>query len=249
MGTSKSYSASIKGQPQWGNLSAAVTTSCGAGTVSNANLANIISKYVNVIGGSSSAGRGGSKIAGKAGIRTAKNFGGFLGAFQASGGNIREALAQIGLTNLEGKSLDDVIKELIQYCSGPASTIDDVAAKTAAQKILEEIALNAETVEEFEVNLQTVLSSESLEDLLIKYFGYYIFEHLSIMFYEKLVVDKGKTDCDDLFRQIKDYISEKMRNMNKTNPINTLDWNSSDADRIIKNIQEDVLKVFEDYGS
>jgi len=33
--------------------------------------------------------------------------------------------------------------------SGPSSTIDDVAAKTAAQKILEELAANANTFEDF----------------------------------------------------------------------------------------------------
>jgi hypothetical protein len=248
MGTSKSYSATIKGQPQWGQLSRVVTTSCGAGTIPNSNLANILSNYVNVIGGASNAGRGGSRISGRGGIRTAKRIGAFLGAF-AGGSGIREALDQVGIKGLEGKTLEDIINQLIEYCSGPSNTIDDVAAKTASQKLFEELAENAVTPEDFEKQIKEVIERDGIQEVLIRYFSLYMFEHLSVMFYEKLVVDKGKTDCDDLFKQIKDYIHEKLKAMNKTNPIENIDWKSEAADRVVKNIQEDVLKVFENYGS
>lgn len=247
MGTSKSYSASIKGQPQWGNLSGAVTSNCDGGAVATANLGNILSRYVSVIGGASKAGRGNSKIGGRAGIRTAKKLGAFIDAFSSSGGNIREALIEIGLPDLNGLPLNEVIDHLLEHCSGPSSTLDDVAAKSASQKILEELAGDAKTIEEWQEYLTESLEKDSLENLIERYFGYYIFEHLSIMFYEKLIVEKGKSDCDGLFMQIKDYIFEKTKNMNKTNPLRDLDWSSSDADRLIKNIQEDVLKIFEDY--
>lgn len=249
MGTSKSYLASIKGQPQWGTLSGSVTSNCSSGAVSSGNLETILSNYVGVIGGASIAGRGGSKIGGRAGIRTAKKIGGFLGGFIGTGGNVNTALQNIGITGIDGKPLSDVINQLIEHCSGPSSTLDDVAAKTAAQKLLEELVANAENLEDFQNNLQETLSKESLEDILIRYFGYYIFEHLSIMFYEKLIVDKGKVECDNLFRQIRDFIFEKLKSINKKNPIQSIDWGSADADRIIKNIQEDVLKVFEGYES
>lgn len=247
MGTSKSYSASIKGQPQWGNLSGAVTSSCDGNVVASSTLANIISKYVSVIGGAGRAGRGNSKIGGRAGIRTAKNIGAFLGAFSSSGGNISEALTQVGLPGLENLPLNEVVDRLLEHCTGPSSTLDDVAAKAASQMILEELVGDAETIEEWQDYLKESLDSETLEEVIERYFGYYIFEHLSIMFYEKLVVDKGKSECDGLFKQIKDYVFEKIKNMNKTNPLKNINWSGEDADRLIKNIQEDVLKVFEDY--
>lgn len=249
MGTSKCYSASIQGQPQWGQLSSAVTASCGHGAISSAKLSNIVSRYVGVIGGSNKAGRGNSKAGGRAGVRTAKNLGRFFAAFSSSGGSISAALGQIGITGLEGKSVNDVLNQLIEHCSGPAATIDDVAAKAASQKLIEEIADDAETLEELETKLQETLTKDSLEDILIKYFGYYILEHLSIMFYEKLVVEKNKSACDDLFRQIRDYIFEKLTTHNRTNPLKNIDWKGADSDRLIKNIQEDVLKVFEGYES
>lgn len=251
MGTSKSYSASIKGQPQWGELSRSVTSNCGNGIVSTKNLNTVLGRYVNVIGGATKAGRGSSKIGGRAGVKAARNLGAVLGAFAGGGGisgtTAFDALEKLGLNNLRGKTLSEVIDQLIEYCCGPSSTIDEVAAKTATQKILEELALEADTVESFQEQIQTILSQESIEDVLIKFFGYYVFEHLSIMFYEKLVSEKGKSNCSDLFRQIKEFILERLKNVNRVNPLKNIDWKSDEADRIIKNIQVDVLKIFEGY--
>jgi hypothetical protein len=245
MGTSKSYTASIQGQPQWGDLSSTVTRNCNGSVVPINNITNILSNYVSVLGGASRAGRGNSRIAGRAGIRTAKNIGSFLGAFGNTGGNLQTAFTQIGLGSLGGLSLNDAVQKLLEHCTGPSSTLDDVAAKAASQKILEELSRDCETIKEWEVKLQEVLNDESLEEITERYFAYYILEHLSIMFYEKLVVEKGKPDCNSLFQQIRDFILEKIKNMNKRNPLNKIDWGSDEADRLIKNIQEDVLKVFE----
>lgn len=245
MGTSKSYTASIQGQPQWGHLSGDVTRNCNGGRVPADNISQILSGYVSVIGGARRAGRGNSRIAGRAGIRTARNFGSFLGAFGSSGGNLQTAFIQVGLGNLSGLSLNDVIARLLEYCTGPSSTIDDVAAKAASKKLLEELSVNCETIQEWETQLQEVLNTESIEEIIERYFAYYILERLSIMFYEKLVVEKGHTECNSLFQQIRDFILEKIRGMNKTNSLNNIDWGGEEADRLIKNIQEDVLKVFE----
>lgn len=247
MGTSKSYKATVQGQPQWGDLSSSLTRSCDGGDVSSENLSRILGNFVNVIGGASISGRGGSKIAGRSGIKTAKKLGGFIGGFVASGGDLSQTLSQTGLTNLTGKSVEDVINHLIEFCSGPASTIDDRAAKEASRKLLEEIASNASTVEELQENLQNTVNEESLEDLMIKYFGYYILEHLSVMFYEHLVSKKGKSECSNLFRQIEAFIIDRLDEMSKTNPLNSINWGSDDADILIKNIQQDVLTVFENH--
>ena len=55
----------------------------------------------------------------------------------------------------------------------------------------------------------------------------------------------GGIHCNSLFQQIRDFILEKIKAMNKTNPLNSIDWSSDEADRLIKNIQQDILKVFE----
>ena len=151
MGTSKSFSDTRHAMmPNWSDLSTAVTTSCDSGPIPIEKKKKILRNYVAVIGGANKAGRGGSKIAGKSGIKTAKKIGSFLGLFSSSGNNLRETLENTGLTDLQNKSVEDIINHLIEYCSGTASTIDEVAAKEATRKLLEELVSNAESIDEME---------------------------------------------------------------------------------------------------
>lgn len=245
MGTSKSFAALTKRMPNWPALSSTVTRSCNGGPLSTQRAKEILSGYVTAIGGATKAGRGGSGVAGIAGIRTALKLGGFFAAFNGPGGNFAKAMARTGMDDLTGKSVSEIIDHLIEYSAGPASLIDDKAAKEASRLLLEELLGAAKTVEEMEAILKGVFSRETEEELLVKYFGYYIYEHLATWFYEKLVTDKGKTECTDLMRQIKDFIVASLADMNKKNSLKKVDWNGEEAKTIVKNIQQDILIVFE----
>ena len=245
MGTSKSFASLTKKMPNWPSFSGAVTRSCDGAKLTNDKAAEILKGYVTAIGGAAKAGRGNSGVAGKSGIRTATKLGGFFGSFLGSGGRIETALSYSGVTDLTGKSVADIINYLIEYSSGPSSTIDDKAAKEAARLLLEELIGTANSVEEIEVLLNRYFEKETHEDLIIKYFGYYILELLSVWFYEKLVTDKGKNECTSLFRQIKDFIFERLTGVNKKRPLQNINWGSDESDTLIKNIQQDVLTVFE----
>lgn len=246
MGTSKSFSDTRHAMmPNWGDLSSAMTSSCDSTTLPSERKERILQNYVAVLGGASTAGRGGSKIAGKSGIKSAKKLGRFFSSFTSSGNNLREALEGAGITDLQNKSVSDIINHLIEYCSGVASTIDEIAAKEATRKLLEELISNVETIEEMEELLTNKFEVETSEDMIIRYFGYYIYEHLDKWFYEKLIKDKNQPDCNNLFRQIKDFIFESLINIQRVNPLHDIDWGSNDADRLIKNIQQDILTVFE----
>lgn len=247
MGTSKSYLASIKGQPQWGKLSRTVTSTCNTGSISTSNIGKIIGRYVGVIGGALHAGSGRSKIGGRASLRTALKLGGFINSFISSGSSLESALQQTGLSDLSTKSVSDIINHLIEYCSGPASTIDDSAAKEATRILFEELIADAQSLEEMQERLRANLDKISLEEIMIKYFGNYIHEHLSRMFYEKLIKDKGKPSCNNLFRKIKEFIFVHLEQMNKRNPLNNIDWGGEQAENLVKRIQQDVLTVFENY--
>jgi len=245
MGTSKSFSdARHTMVPNWGDLSSSMTSNCDSSTVSPVKLQNILNNYVSSLGGASIAGRGGSKVGGKGGIRTAKKLGAFFGAFTSSG-SIREALKTIGLTDLNEKTVAEIINYLIEYCSGTASTIDETAAKEASRQLLEELISSANDVDEIEQLLSDKFNVNTSEDLIIKYFGYYMFEHLSRWFYEHLIKSKSESECNNLFRQIKEFIFERVLTLHKTNPLQDIDWSSASADTVIKNIQQDVLTVFE----
>lgn len=246
MGTSKSFSDTKHPMiPNWGALSSSLTSNCDSIVLTPQKLQNIMGNFVSTLGGASTGGRGGSKVGGRSSIGTAKKIGGVFSQFISSGNNIRATLESTGLTNIETRTVGDVINHLIEYCSGSATSIDDNAAKEATRLLLEELMGQAETIDEIQTLLQDTFSSNTLEDVIIKYFGYYINELLSKWFYEKLIRDKNESDCNNLFNQIKNFIVERVGYMHKRNPLQNIDWSSDEADRLIKNIQQDILTVFE----
>lgn len=246
MGTSKSFS-DIKHSmvPNWGNLSSSLTSNCDSSTLSAHKLESIMGNFVSTLGSASVGGRGGSRVGGRSSVKTAKKIGGLFSKFISSGNNIRETLASIGLSDIDNKTVGDIINHLIEYCSESATSIDDIAAKEATRLLLEELIGKAESIDEVENLLQSTFNLSSLEDIIIKYFAYYINELLSKWFYENLIKKKSESDCNILFTQIKNYILEKVADLNRNNPLQNVDWSSKEADRFIKNIQQDALTIFE----
>lgn len=246
MGTSKSFSDTNHSMvPNWGTLSSALTSNCDSSTVATPKLNNILKQYVKALGGATSAGGGNSNIGGKAGIRTAKKIGGIFSTFTSSGNNIRDTLESTGLTDINNRTVRDVINHLIEYCSGTASKIDDNAAKEASKLLFEDLLAGANNIDEVESLLTETFQTNTSEEIIVKYFGIYINEMLSKWFYENLIRNRKENDCKNLFRQIKDFIFVKLSGMQKTNPLQNINWSSNAADSIIKKIQQDVLTVFE----
>lgn len=246
MGTSKSFS-DVKHSmiPNWGNLSSSLTTSCNSSILSIEKKRGIMKNFVEALSGASIGGRGLSKVAGRSSIRTAKKIGGILSEFISSG-NIRQTIENTGLNDINSKSVEDVINHLIQYCSSDTTSIDDNAAKEASRLLLEELMGQAQSIDELETLLQETFKIETLKDLIVKYFAYYINEILSRWFYEKLIKNKGESDCNNLFGQIKNYIFESVKDIHRDSiSLQNIDWSSDEADRYIKDIQQNILEIFQ----
>ena len=246
MGTSKSFS-DVKHSmvPNWGTLSSSLTSNCDSSVLPPRKLQNIMSHFVSALGGASTGGRGGSKAGGRSSIRTAKKIGGVFSKFISSGNNIRETLESTGLTDIDNKTVGDLINHLIEYCSSSATSIDDNAAKEATRLLLEELMGQAESIDEVQTLLQETFTTNTLEEVIVKYFGYYINELLSKWFYENLIKKKSESDCNNLFNHIKNYIFEQVVDAHKNLPLQSLDWSSEKALGLIKDIQQNVLTVFE----
>lgn len=245
MGTSKSFSDTKQSMiPNWGTLSSSLTRNCDSTILQPDKLQNILRQFVVALDGASIGGRGGSKVGGRSSLKTAKKIGSLFSNFSISG-NIRETLASTGLTNIDNKTIGEIINHLIEYCSGSATSIDDNAAKEATRLLLEELISEANDIDEIENLLNSVFATSTLEDIIAKYFAYYINELLSKWFYENLIKTKNEADCNNLFSQIRRFIEQRVVDMHKKNPLQNIDWGSEVADRMIKNIQQDVLTVFE----
>lgn len=246
MGTSKSYGG-IKGNPNWTQLSGSVTRACDTGRISKHSLNSVASNFTKLLEGSNYGGRGQSKIGGRAGIRTAHKLGGFLSDVKSNG--FRSALSAIGFDATDKTIANDAINYLLEYCVGVASSLDDTAAKAAERQLLEEIESEAKTFEELEKNFEEKIEEYGVEELLIKFYAYYIYEHLSIDFYEKLIEKKGKNATSNFFTQLKNFLFERVKNISRNRDLSKIDWPGKEGDELVKNIFEDTLKEFEDYES
>ncbi|MCZ2471213.1 hypothetical protein G9H62_00040 [Aquirufa ecclesiirivi] len=247
MGTSKSFSDVKKSMvPNWGKLSSSLTTNCDSSHLPSDKLKIIMRNFVSTLGSASAGGRGISNVGGKSSIRTAKKLGKLFANFIGSGYDIRDTLKFIGLTDIDNKSVGDIINHLIEYCSENATSIDDIAAKEATRLLLEEIIGQEKTIDEVENKLKdTFKDQESLNEIIVKYFAYYINELLSKWFYENLIKKKNEIDCNTLFSQIRNYIESNLLDLHKRYRLQNLDWSSEKADIIIKDIQQEILTIFE----
>ncbi len=246
MGTSQSYSGFSK-NPNWKPLSDSITRACDSGNIPNRKLARVAGNFVRLLGGSNLGGRGQSKIGGKSGIRTAQRLGGFFSDINSLG--FSQALANTGFDYDETQSSNDVINHLLEYCAGVASTIDDTAAKEAERQLLEEIVTEAQDFRELEESFKEKIEEYGIEELIIKYYAYYMYEHLSIDFYEHLIKSKGKSMCGNLYKQLKDFLFEKVKNISRNRDLSRIKWDGDEGNEMVKNIFEDTLKAFEGYES
>lgn len=246
MGTSKSYGG-IAGNPNWKQLSGSVTRACETGHITTNSLNNVASNFVKLLRGSDYGGRGRSKIGGRAGVRTAQKLGSFLSDVKSKG--FRSALSVIGFDSTDTTRANDAINYLLEYCVGVASSLDDTAAKAAERQLLEELESEAKTFEELEKNFEEKIEKYGVEELLIKFYAYYIYEHLSIDFYEKLIEKKGRNATTNFFTQLKNFLFERVKNISLNRDLSKIDWPGKEGDELVKNIFEDTLKEFEDYES
>ena len=244
MGTSKSYGG-IKGNPNWSKLSSSVTHACDTGKISSTKFNNITSNFTALLGGSSYGGRGRSGIAGKAGLKTARKLGGFLNSVRSHG--LRPALSNIGFEFSNNTKVSDAINYLLEYCAGVASTLDETAAKEAERQLLEEIGGDAKSFQDLEKNFEAKIDEYGTEELLIKYYAYYAYEHLSIDFYEKLIEEKGRQATANFYTQLKNFLVEKLKNVALKRDLSKIDWPGEEGDSLVKNIFEDTLKAFENH--
>lgn len=246
MGTSKSYDG-IKGNPNWSHLSGSVTRACDTGNIPNNSLNSVASNFAKLLGGSNYGGRGRSTIGGQAGIKTAQKLGDFLDDINSKG--FKDALLRIGFNTTDTTTANDAINYLLEYCVGVAISLDDTAAKAAERHLLEEIGSTAKTIEELSTNFDEKIHEYGVEELLVRFYAYYIYEHLSIDFYEKLIEKKGKAATNNFFTQLKNFLFERIKNVSRKRNLSKIDWIGKDGDELVKNIFEDTLKEFEDYES
>ena len=260
MGTSQSISPGVTGEPNWGQTSSAISSFANRFEKENENPSlltnqnsltkrissqkNILRKYFQAAGGRRSMTSGRSSKGGKAAVSTAKSLGSILNII--SRGELSNYAESKGIENFAVKSKVEIINFLLEDICGPTTNFDEAAAKSALDKLLNEILENADINKDIDTILQESISVNGIDSILIDFFGVYIFEHLFQPIQEHLFDSKGETICNKTMDEINEFIKSELNVLHSTRDISTVNWNDeNELDTVVKSIFDNVIAVFD----
>ncbi len=198
-------------------------------------------------GGGSSSGSGGSRSVTAGGTRAAQRVTHGLGNFLARVGSagIGEALRDIGLGELVGKSASEIATALLDKLAGPSSTIDDAAARAACDDLNKELLQDARTTEDVDRVFKTAMDDKGLGGILMRFFSLYIYRRFCRDFYENWCKRAGNTVANARLSTIKKFIDTnlKARCINKN--ITATNWKGGEGGRLVSQILGETCRVFE----
>jgi len=258
MGTSTNYA----GSPNWSPAKNETTRVGGEGYVTPQKAASIVSGFVDQMarapqlgfgaplssqGGGSAAGAGGGgggrggthRIGGS--VRTvARGIGGFLADVGAKG--FREALAERGLTDLSGKSPDEIVLALADLLGGPASLIEQTAMRDALMALM---LTWSEDVKGIDGLVESVTSvAQNIEGALHDFFGHYILEVFKTVGYQGVLANHGFEKAESMAGQIRDFITAKIDGLQSSRALSSVDWNGASGAAIVDGIVADTISIF-----
>lgn len=253
MGTSTNYS----GSPNWGPIRSETTRVGGEGHLTPEQASSIISGIVDQMsrapqlgfgvplsrqrGGSGGSGSGGRvhRIGGSA-RSVARRIGGFLADVASKG--FREVLAERGLTDLTGKSPDEIALALADILGGPASLIEETALRGALMELVLEWS---EGVQGIDGLVESVTNAaQNIEGALHDFFGHYIFEVFKTVGYQGVLAAHGFEKAESMAGQIQDFIDAKIEGLTALYPLSSVDWNGTEGVAIVDGIVADTIAIF-----
>jgi hypothetical protein len=203
---------------------------------------SVFDRLVKIGGGSKSISSGHSKVMGTAGLKSSGKLVSFISDVQQKGWD--ETLKSIGIGNVTGKTVEEVLDHLKVYCGDSSVGMDEIAANNALCEVLKELGQEAgDEYEDFKSLIEEYTEDNKLSDLMTRYFGYYIFEYLSERLEEKISQTKGEDVSSETFKQIKEYIMGRVNRINKSKSISQIDWHGDEGKKEIEKIFESVIKI------
>ncbi len=244
MGTSAGYDA----PPTWAPLKSEVTRLANAGTLTPTQSRGLLSRLVGGNGGAAGMARGAGGGGGRSGRvahgAPARAVAGRLGKFvtDVRSAGLDEALRRAGLEALIGRPVGEILSGLLDRLGGPASTLDDVDARTALARLHEELLDSAASAAEVEQILTE--PALNLEQVLEKFFGYYLYEVFCRVFFERLVQRVGETRAQSFLGEILNYVRSALRNRVHGRTLTAMSGTDAERDALMGDILESTLRVF-----
>lgn len=260
MGTSHRHTPTVKGEPNWGKASAALTGLVGDVEESNdleqnppedktptqvekrlnqlgkritRNYHTSVRNLVKASGGRQKVSNGDSHALGHGGIVVINNFVSAILEIVSNG--LATWLHQRGVDSLEGKSCQDIIDILRQYIESGVAELDSTAANEAIENVMDRLdELVGDNVDEIENKFDAILKGEDIKDIIDQFFGMYIYVHLSQDFEEKLEYEKGSIAMKNAMNEVKEQILDDIRVGRTGRDVRTVDWSKPEGKAFIQ---------------
>jgi len=197
-------------------------------------------------GGSAAGGSGGGRSgrrSGNAGIATAQRIGGFFSLVGEVG--LAAALRELGLEDLIGKSAAELSDALLEEMAGPASTLDQAAAREALMELQDELLKEAETFQDVEQVLTKTIDNAGVVTILLRFLGHYIYQRFCTDFYEKWVKQVGSFRASQSLKNIRDCIEAAIASKLAGIDLKKFMWCSPDGKRLSDQVLVEVRQIFE----
>lgn len=253
MGTSTGYQMPTGGE--WTPVKKEVAKFAKQGLGVGISPSSILRNYLRASGGSEGiargSGHGGSGGSGSTGggaggrgsvVRTARGLGGFLNRVGAAG--LGEALREMGMAHLIGRSSTEIASALLDKLAGPASTLDEAAVRSALADLNDELLGDAETFKDVERVLTESLDRRGISRIIGSFFGHYIFRRFLRDFYERLIKAVGSVRAAGSLDEIKDYIDSALRAKLVNRDITGINWYGTEGNQITGDILSETVAVF-----
>lgn len=197
------------------------------------NYHHAVRNLVRAAGGRGKVSSGGSRAVGHAGVFIA---GGLVSAISEIVKNgLTDWLSRRGVHSLEGKSCQDVLDLIREYIETGVAGMDNTAANEALECVMDELEEKiGDDLDSFDAAMAGVLASYDLKDLLDKFFGMYIYSHLSQDFKEKLEYEKGTKVMNETMNEIKDLIMDDIQRSRGGRDTATIDWGTEEGKAFIQ---------------
>lgn len=267
MGTTQRMTPGVSGEPNWGDLNKSITNISKTiqkekeleddknisgkdeakkyKQIADRRTSHLKAAFNNLVktgGGRSKISSGKSASIGKAGIKSAGKIANFFSGVGSEG--LQQTLVDIGFGSLDGKTFQEVIDYLLIFCSDSSEGMDETAANNASCEIMKEVAaLAGNDLDKFEQLIKEYVEGIGFADLLCKFWGLYIFEHLSQRFEEKVKQQKGVEIGKETFKVIKDDVLGQVKVLNSKRPISKIDWKDASGKQEIEKIFDSVIKI------
>lgn len=263
MGTSHRHTPTVVGEPNWGKASFAVTNIAKAEEKLNEldteqenddqkktdtqitkqrqeldrqiqrNYHKAVRYLVKAAGGRSKVSNGTSRAIGHAGINIAMGFVSTVSDIINNG--LTDWLRRRGIMSLEGESCQTILDLIRNYIEDDVAGLDNTAANEALEYVLDELGQKiGEDLSSFENAMNTLMTSNDIKDLLDKFFGMYIFSHLSQNFKEKLEYEKGTKVMNDTMNEIKELIMDDIQRCSSGKEALCIDWSAEEGKAFVK---------------